>query len=364
MSLQVFDRAAVWLERGAPVALATVVKTGGSSPRPLGSKMAISSSGEFVGSVSGGCIEGAVIEEAMGVLRGGPPKRVEYGIADEQAWAVGLSCGGEIKVFIERLPSDDDQQHRSNWFNAIHQALQEERDVTSFTITATGTGQEHLLASRGLLLAESEQSGPSSTFYPSTEQRLEQARIDTFFELEPGAQRLGDLEIFVDHSKPPSKLVIVGAVHIAEHLVHFAQRLGFHCIVVDAREAFATKERFSHADQLLVGWPSEVLRAIPVRASTYCVFLTHDPKLDDEGIQHALTMGARYVGALGSRRTHDQRCARLTEAGVMPGQLARIDAPIGLDLGGRKPEEIAIAIAAGLVKVRSNVAISEAVRSK
>ncbi len=342
MSLDVFDRAQRWLEQDKSVALATVVQTGGSSPRPLGSKMAIASTGEFAGSVSGGCIEGAVIEEALSVLAGAAPKRLVYGIEDEQAWAIGLSCGGEIHVFLERL--------EPSWFRPLHQALQDERDARYFTVTASEDDQHWPLAARGLAVG-----GGTATLFPTSGQTLEVPEAEALLTLQPGTHQQGAVQVFVEHLQPPPKLVIVGAVHIAEHLVHFAKRLGFRTIVVDAREAFATVARFSHVDELLVGWPSEVLRTLPVRASTYCAFLTHDPKLDDPAIQIALEAEARYVGALGSKRTHQKRCERLLEAGFNQAQLDLIDAPIGLDLGGRKPEEIALSIAARLVAVRARV---------
>ena len=162
----------------------------------------------------------------------------------------------------------------------------------------------------------------------------------------------GSVELFFEVFEPLPKLVIVGAVHVAIHLIHIAQRLGFRCIVVDARSVFASEERFPHADELIVKWPSEALREMPLNDSTYCVFLTHDPKLDDPALQVALDAGVRYVGALGSKKTHAKRVASLQEMGVSEEAIATIHAPIGLDLGGRKPEEIALAITAQLVQAR------------
>jgi xanthine dehydrogenase accessory factor len=160
------------------------------------------------------------------------------------------------------------------------------------------------------------------------------------------------VELFLEILRPPPKLVIVGAVHVAIHLVHFAKRLGFRCVVVDARAAFATPERFSHADELVVEWPSQALAKMPIHDETYCVFLTHDPKLDDPALEVALRRDARYVGALGSKRTHAKRVDSLRNLGLAEDLIARIHAPIGLDLGGRKPEEIALSIAAQLVASR------------
>ena len=162
----------------------------------------------------------------------------------------------------------------------------------------------------------------------------------------------GEIELFVELLQPPPKLIVVGAVHVAVHLVHFAKRLGFRCLVLDARAVFATAERFPHADELIVAWPSKTLEQLPIHDESYCVFLTHDPKLDDPAIAVALRREARYVGALGSKRTHAKRIESLRELGVADDLIQRIHAPIGLDLGGRKPEEIALAIAAELVAVR------------
>ncbi len=169
-----------------------------------------------------------------------------------------------------------------------------------------------------------------------------------------GLREMEGVEVFVESFEPLPRLLIVGAVHVAIHLVHFARRLGFHTVVVDARSAFATVERFPHADELVVEWPAHYLARAPLHANTYCVFLTHDEKLDNPALQVALEAGVRYIGALGSSRTHAKRIAALREAGVPRERIDRICAPIGLDLGGRRPEEIAMAIAAELVAVRNN----------
>lgn len=354
MNIEVFDDAARWLARGEPVALATVVRTGGSSPRPVGSAMAIVGSGEMAGSVSGGCIEGAVVVEAESVLRDGVAKLLRYGIADEDAWAVGLSCGGDIEVFLEKLES-------GGWLDSFLEDARAERAHRSAVVIGTsgslGTGlgmrAAQAGAAGGWTLPGAEEATPE----------LGAQLIDWLDRSGPGdgvhrwtaveSEGAPDLDLFVHTHHPPDRLVLVGAVHIAEHLVAFAQRLGFHCTVIDAREAFATPARFGHADDLLIGWPGDLVRDLPLRSSTYCVCLTHDPKLDDPVLLEALAADARYIGALGSTRTHSKRLARLEEQGADRERLARIDGPIGIDLGGRKPEEIALSIAARLVEVRA-----------
>ena len=168
-----------------------------------------------------------------------------------------------------------------------------------------------------------------------------------------GLREIEGAEVFVENFEPLPQLFMVGAVHVAIHLVHFASQLGFRTVVVDARSAFATPERFPHADELVVEWPADYLARVSLHANTFCVFLTHDEKLDNPALQVVLEAGVRYVGALGSKRTHGKRVKALTEAGLSPELIDRIHAPIGLDLGGRKPEEIALAIAAELVAVRN-----------
>ena len=362
MKLEVFDDAERWLAAGQPVALATVVRTGGSSPRPVGSALAISGSGEMAGSVSGGCIEGAVVVEAESVLEGGAPKLLRYGIADEDAWAVGLSCGGDIEVFLERLS-------KGGWFDAFLADARAERPRRSAVVIGPADGDD-----RGWLGLRAAQPGATGPWIAQDAGRQAESLVrwlddaasaDGVHAWPAGAsdRRPSEpsgtpaLDVFVHTHQPPDRLVITGAVHIAEHLVSFAQRLGFHCTVIDAREAFATPARFGHADDLLIGWPGEVVRELPLRASSYCVCLTHDPKFDDPVLLEALAADARYIGALGSPRTHAKRLARLEELlkarSANTQRLERIDAPIGVDLGGRKPEEIALSIAARLIQVRA-----------
>lgn len=345
--LEVFDEAERWLAAGKSVALATVVRTGGSSPRPIGSALVIADSGEMAGSVSGGCIEGAVVVEAESVLGGGPPKLLRYGIADEDAWAIGLSCGGDIEVFVERLALD-------GWFGSLLGEARAERAVRSAVVidAAEGSG-DHWIGLRAL------RPGRANSWRTTQPEHDDAARLTDWLEQaapDDGVHALDGeptLDVFVHTHQPPDRLIIIGAVHIAEHLVHFAQRLGFHCTVVDAREAFATRARFPHADELLIGWPGDIVRDLPIRSSTYCVCLTHDPKLDDPVLHQAVAADARYIGALGSTRTHAKRLDRMELDGTDRERMARIDGPIGVDLGGRRPEEIALSIAARLVEVRA-----------
>lgn len=292
-----------WDAAGEQIALATVVETWGSSPRPLASKMAVTRSGKMAGSVSNGCIEGAVFEEAQKVLESGRAKLCAFGVADDLAFEVGLACGGHIEVFVQ--PFGD--SHRS-----ALQALAEERE--------------------GLLTTDL-QSG-ATTFEEGVPYALEAARHDGRF---------------VEPVVTPAQMVIVGAIHIAIPLHRMAKVMGYRVTVVDARSQFATKERFPEADQVLVAWPDEGLQGLRLDRSTALVILTHDPKFDLPALRAALASGAGYIGAIGSRKTNANRFEKLREEGFTEEQLARVHGPIGLDLGGRSAEETALAIMAEVV---------------
>jgi len=317
-----------WLAAGEKIALATVVWAEGHSPRPLGSCLAVTGSGQMAGSVSGGCVEGAVFEEAQGVLAGGPPKRLRFSATDETGWEVGLACGGTIEVYVEPLGD----VHRQ-----LLAALEAEETVALAT-RLNNSGSGHLLAwPDGRLEGDTTLAPEVEGVFPG-----------------PLAERRSRAEgdLFVQVFAPPPTLVIVGAVHIAMPLVSLAQTLGFHVRVVDARRAFATRERFPTADELVVAWPQETLKAEELGPQHYVVILSHDPKFDLPALQIALRSQAAYVGLIGSRTTQAKRKAALREAGFGEAELARIHGPVGLDLGGRKPAEIALAILAEIVAAR------------
>ncbi len=318
-----------WLTMDEQIALATVVWAEGSSPRPVGSRMAVTASGKMTGSVSGGCVEGAVFEQAQAVLEGEPPKRLRYSAVDEQGWEVGLACGGTIEVYVEPLADI----HRR-----LLKALEAEETVALVTDLESGA---HLLAwpdgrqagDPSLASALTPFSGPSAELHRSSE---------------------GD--VFVDVFAPPPTLTIVGAVHIAIPLVTLAQTLGFHVRIVDARRAFATPERFSEADELIVAWPREGLKPGHLRPQDAVVVLTHDPKFDVPALDIALRSSVGYIGLLGSTTTQAKRQVALREKGFDEDDLSRIHGPVGLDLGGREPAEIALAIVAEIVAVRHSKA--------
>ncbi len=344
-----------WQNDGQQVALATVVRTSGSSPRPLGSRMVISSGGSMAGSVSGGCVEGSVFTEAQEVIASGTPRVAEYGITDDEAWAVGLSCGGQLDVLIEPVPAlaaedQEDPQPLAAMFNAAAS----DQSAVSATVLLTPATTAGLLVGNRLFVGRCAEIGSlgSPAFDDAARPQAERA-------LEDNSSRTITIEtdgesasIFLDVTRPDPRLVIVGAVHTAIHLVHFANELGFKTIVVDPRTAFANEERFPHCDELIVEWPERAIGAMNTHEEAYFAFLSHDPKLDDPGLVRALASEARYVGALGSKKTHAKRIASLEELGVPTEQIERIHNPIGLKLGGRRPQEIAAGIAAQLVQAR------------
>jgi xanthine dehydrogenase accessory factor len=303
---EIADEFRQWRAAGDPVAIATVVETWGSSPRPLGSKMLVSGSGKMAGSVSNGCVEGAVFEAAQEVLASGRPRLVEYGVADDVAFEVGLACGGHIEVLIQ--PAGETYDRALNLLAAEQPFLLR---------TRLGEGETQLI-----------EKGPD-------------------FEL---ARRDG--QTFEEPFGRPAQMVIVGAIHIAIPLHRMAKLMGYRVTIVDARGRFATAERFPDADQLLVQWPDEALAGLTIDRSTAVVILTHDPKFDMPALRSVLRTEAGYVGAIGSRKTNQNRFDALREEGFSDDQLARVHGPIGLDLGARGAEETALGIMAEVTAVR------------
>jgi xanthine dehydrogenase accessory factor len=314
-----------WHARGEKIALATVVATRRSSPRPVGSKLAVSESGELAGSVSGGCVETDVVLAAQEVLAGGAPRLVTYGITDDMAFKVGLPCGGEIDVFVEPLQAT---------------GIDEPRTVVFTIVSGDEPGAKLVVREDG----STEGDGPKD-----------------LAELATGALRTGrshliehdDTLIFADVFAPPVRLLVYGAVDTAEALCRAAKLLGWTTIVADARARFATAERMPSADELLVVWPEEALAHVQPDVGTAIVVLTHDDKFDLPMLTGALETDAFYVGALGSRRNQARRNDVLREAGVPEASLERIAGPCGLDLGAESPAETALSMLAEILAVRA-----------
>jgi xanthine dehydrogenase accessory factor len=304
---EVLDELNQWTREGEDIALATVVETWGSSPRPLGSKMLVTRSGKMAGSVSNGCIEGAVFEEAQEVLKSGKAKIAAFGVADDVAFEVGLACGGHIEVFIQPL-------------GRVHQQV-----IAKLNRNEPATLRTNLVNGEAELV---DGTPPGSEL----------------------ARRDGD--VFIEPYRRPAHLVIIGAIHIAIPLHRLAKLMGYRVTVVDARKKFATKERFPEADELVVAWPDEALARLTIDSSTYVVILTHDPKFDLPALRAVLRKDAGYVGAIGSRKTNQNRFDALRKEGFTEEQLSRVHGPIGLDLGGRGAEETALGILAEITAVR------------
>ena len=338
-----------WIAEDETIAVATVVNTWGSSPRPVGSKLALTQSGRIAGSVSAGCVEGAVIEEGQAAIGDGKPRLLHYGVADEDSWEVGLACGGNIDVLVEPFTNFDPvfAEITANLKNRIPFAL-----ITPLDGLETWQGKKLLVAGNGRFSGDLLLNNHHDQVVTAALALLAAGSSGTV-ELEE------NLTFFVDVFLPNPRLIIVGAVHIAINLVTMANAAGFDTFVVDPRSGFATEERFAHATELVREWPQRALPKIGLDQFSYVVILTHDPKLDDPAIKTALPSAAHYIGALGSKRTNARRQERLLTDGIDAGQLVRLHAPIGLDLGGRTPGEIAVSILAELVQARNQKQYTE-----
>jgi xanthine dehydrogenase accessory factor len=308
-----------WHQAGAGAVLATVVQTWGSAPRRVGAMLAVSGAGDMAGSVSGGCVEGAVVAEAIEAIGDGAARMLEYGVADGDAFAVGLACGGTIRVLVQPISA-----------TAAGGALPD-------AVLAD------LVAARGTRRAAALVSPPGSPPRVETSGHEDRFRMDRSGFAEDG-------ETFVAIHNPPLRLIVVGAVHIAQALVPMARAVGYDPVVIDPRAAFASEARFP-GTVLLDDWPDDGVRALGLDGRTALVLLTHDPKLDDPALTEALRSDVFYIGALGSTRTHAARLARMREAGFSDTDLARIHGPVGLDIGAAGPAEIALSILAQMTHV-------------
>ncbi|NIZ90556.1 XdhC family protein [Kineococcus rubinsiae] len=337
-----------WAGEGRGCAVATVVRTWNSSPRPAGASMAVAADGEVVGSVSGGCVEGAVHTLALEVVASGQAVAVTYGVSDDEAFAVGLTCGGVLELVVAPVTADD---------VPLLQALQDDLTGERAAALVTVAGGAGALGAR-LVVGEDATAGSLGSA------RLDAAAADAargllaagrtdVVHLGPDGERRGDeLALFVESCAPPPRMHVFGAIDFAGAVVRMGKFLGFRVTVCDARPVFATAARFPDADEVVVQWPHRWLATAPVDDRTVICVLTHDPKFDVPLLEVALRTPAAYVGAMGSRRTHEARLAALREAGLTEAELARLSSPIGLDLGGRTPEETAVSIAAEVLALR------------
>lgn len=319
-----------WQSAGKSFAIARVVSTWGSAPRRPGATLAVSPMGEMVGSVSGGCIEGAVRDAAMEILAGAAPKIVDYGVDDESAWSVGLSCGGSVRVLIQRFP-----EHGGSLLQCV------EIGERAVHITSIRDGREFNLLIRP--------GKPPLGTWPVETGGVEAAASA----VRQSCEREIDGEMsFLHVFEAPARLIIVGGADIAVYLVSFADSLGFETILIDPRAIFTDTSRFSvQPDRIITAWPQEIIPELGPDSRTFAVLLTHDPKIDDPAVHLFLGAPTAYIGALGSTRTQEKRRDRLRSAGFSEADIERVHGPVGLDIGASSPSEIALSIMAEIVAV-------------
>jgi xanthine dehydrogenase accessory factor len=339
---------------GEATALGTVVATFSSAPRAPGAAMLVAEDGTASGSVSGGCVEGAVYELGQQVLADGTPVLQRYGVSDDDASAVGLTCGAIIDIYTERLSPADFPE-----FVDLAKSIQSEESVALATVVAHPAPER---LGRRLVVWPDRTAGDLGTprindaVADDARGMLASGRTGTLHYGAEGERRGEGMSVFVSSFEPPPRLLVFGAIDFASAMARLGSFLGYRVTVCDARPVFATKSRFPHADEVVVDWPHRYLAAEAeagrIDGRTAIAVLTHDPKFDVPVLEVALRCEVGYVGAMGSRRTHDDRMARLREAGLTADELARLASPIGLDLGARTPEETAVSIAAEIISLR------------
>ncbi len=337
-----------WRAGGADAARAVVVRMFGSAPRPPGATLLVATDGRLAGSVSGGCVEGAAFEEVEEARRTGRSRVIRYGISDEQAWDVGLACGGTIDVLVEPMLRPEVEAAARSLGQAVITPLPADAPGPAFGPAGRGEGA----APEPALVAEESGVFRGTSGDAATDAELQRLAGDILLRGTSRTVEAGGRSWFIEAFPHRPRLVIVGAVQVAIALVALARTMGYETVVIDGRATFATRERFPDADQVIVGWPDELADEIGLGPSDAVAVLTHDVKFDEPAIVAALARGCRYVGAVGSRKTQADRRARLLEAGVRPDDLARLRGPIGLDLGGREPAEMALAIMSEIVAAR------------
>ncbi len=341
-----------WWADDEAFGLATVVRTFRSAPRDPGAALAVAADGQVIGSVSGGCVEGAVYELSAEVSATGEPVLHTYGVSDDDAFAVGLTCGGILDIFVEPVSKQTFPE-----LGEIAAAVERGEPVAVATVIA-GPGQ---VGARRVIWGDAGRAGTGSL---GAGERLDAAADDDVRGMlaqgltgtrhygEHGERRGDELSVFVNSFAPPPRMLVFGAIDFAAAVARVGKFLGYHVTVCDARQVFATRSRFPDADEVVVDWPHRFLGGVEVDARTVICVLTHDPKFDVPVLEVALRTPAGYIGAMGSRRTHEDRLARLRAVGMTGDELSRLRSPVGLDLGARTPEETAVSIAAELIQLR------------
>ncbi len=352
---EVMDELLDWWRAGQSVGVATVVATWRSAPRPAGASMLVGPGGEAVGSVSGGCVEGAVYELSQEVVEARIPVLQRYGVSDDEAFAVGLTCGGILDVFVERVDRESFPE-----LEAVADDLSAGRPVAVCTVVEhpdpARVGRRVVVRPEGEALGTLGSARADAAVADDARGLLASGRTETLTFGPDGERRGEGMRVFVASYAPKPRLLVFGAIDFAAAVARIGAFLGYRVTVCDARPVFATTSRLPDAHEVVVAWPhrylAEQAAAGAVDSRTVLAVLTHDPKFDVPLLEVALRLPVAYVGAMGSRRTHEDRLARLREAGLTPDELARMSSPVGLDLGARTPEETAVSIAAEIIQLR------------
>lgn len=330
-----------WAAQNKPMVLARVIQTWGSSPRPVGSSMLISGDLDMAGSVSGGCVEGAVLKEAKLIMGGSRGKRLFYGVSDDDAWAVGLSCGGKIQVYLQPWFTALDTPEKKVALK-LQQLLADNKTCVLVTLLSDEDDKNTLVTPDGNIFgAELPQEVLSKALLAVEKRAHENLTV-------------GDVPYFIHVFPRRSQMLIIGAAHVTADLVQFASQFDFETIVIDPRGTFVKNTTFAvEPDQVFEKYPSEVLNEMELDTNTYAVILSHDPKIDDDALQVLLRKKVAYIGALGSKKNHEKRTGRLLEKGFTAEDIARIDAPIGLDINAKGAKEIAFSIMGAVIKAKN-----------
>jgi xanthine dehydrogenase accessory factor len=355
---EVMDELMAWWRAGESVGVGTVVATWRSAPRPAGASMLVGPGGEAVGSVSGGCVEGALYELNQEVRESGRPSLQRYGVSDDDAFSVGLTCGGILDVFVERVDARSFPE-----LGDVAADIEAGRPVAVCTVIAH---PEEAHVGRRLVVRPEDASEPvlgtlgseraDAAVTDDVRGLLASGRTETLTYGPDGERRGEGMRVFVASYAPKPRMLVFGAIDFAAAVARVGSFLGYRVTVCDARPVFATRSRFPQADEVVVEWPHRYLAAEAaagrIDGRTVLAVLTHDPKFDVPLLEVALRLEVAYVGAMGSRRTHQERLERLQEAGLTEVELGRLSSPIGLDLGARTPEETAVSIAAEIIQLR------------
>ncbi len=336
-----------WYDAGERFGLATVVGVSRSAPRQPGAALAVTAGGEAVGSVSGGCVEGAVYELATQVIATGEPVLQTFGYSDDDAFAVGLTCGGIVTLFVQPVDAASSPE-----LAPVFASVELGEPVAVATVVAGGRTGARLAVWVDRVAGTLGSSGLDAAAVDDARGMLEQGATGQRHYGPNGERRRDEVALFVDSYAPPPHLLVFGAIDFAAAVCRVGVLLGYRVTVCDARAVFATAKRFPDAHEVVVEWPHRYLARTPVDARTVICVLTHDPKFDVPLLEVALRTPAAYIGAMGSRRTHDQRLAGLRSVGVGEAELARLRSPVGLDIGARTPEETAVSIAAEIIALR------------